>query len=164
MISLKTQKQLAIGAVAVFGIYGLSSLFGHSSSPEKAPTPSPKTVETVNPQDRPRPQQAAPVSVPAQIPTPQPKRDNKDEKAQKLSNLQKADVAWLKANGYTPIERLFPFGRDCNNNGTTDGTGYHGTSTSISYSVTYDDKQGIICIAHGGKGGTKLKPSAFTAQ
>lgn len=114
-------------------------------------------------------EKAAPKKIPApvivrDVPNPvvaQPKGDDEAVKKEKLGKLQLADYKMLGAKGMELKERLFPFGRNCENDGTTDGTGYHGTSTSISYRAVYEGQEGLICVAHSGKGGVKASVSRF---
>lgn len=75
--------------------------------------------------------------------------------------LQWADIGRMQAEGYVVERRLLPFGRTCNANGTTDGTGYQGTNTAISYQVIKDEVVGRVCVTHSGAGGADYKEGPF---
>ncbi len=169
---LKTQKKVAAAAAGVLaGGLVLTGLYNWISSEDDAPkapenkpavvarAPEPHKVEppvAVKPAPAPQAQADAPVPV--------KKKDDAEEKKAKLGALQRGDVDRLRAEGYTVHRRTLPFGRACNSDGTTDGTGYHGTSTSISYDVTLNGRDGKICVAHSGKGGVKVSTSPFAPK
>lgn len=157
-MNLKTQKMVAkvAGAALVVGGagYGVTKLFSHSSAPA-APTPV-----TVN-----APKNAPVAQAPVQIPAPAPikRGDNADEKAAKLAMLTSADQQLLQSRGFTVQNQQGSFGRDCNSNGTTDGSGWHGVGTSLSYKVSRSGQTGDICVAHSGKNGVNAQVSGFNA-
>lgn len=174
---LETQKKVAkvvgIGLVAGVSFWGLSKAFNSSSN---APAQPQSTVVVTQPTQPRTPEKTITYTPPVtqtttapQTTTEQKKGDSQDEKKQKLGNLQLADKAALEQMGYTVYRRDTNFGRKCDCEetgiGKTDGTGYHGTSTSISYEVkSAQGQNGIICVEHSGKGGVKQKFGQFRAQ
>jgi hypothetical protein len=146
MLTLKQQKTaLKVGGGVVAAgvlVLGLSGAFHHAAH-HTVP------VETTS-------------QTSSYVATTVPVQAESQEKQQKLSALESADIGRLANLGYHANDRRLPFGRECMANGTTDGTGYHGTSTGISYDVQKSNgAEGVICIAHSGKGGLHAGVGSF---
>lgn len=166
-MKLKTQKKLFAGsaATAVLGlsVWGLSGLFsgaGNSNSasvrvPQQQTAPAPVyPVPAPPPAPRP-PVEAAPPAPVVVPPAPVVKKgDTADEKAQKLAALQAADRSALAGEGFTGISfKDYGF---CRENGTVDGSGWHGVASGVSYTATFRGAAVNVCVSH--KGG---KPQDF---
>lgn len=131
-MKLKTQKQLLVAGLAVTGVslagYGLVHAFSGASSP------SPNHNITVN---------QPPVTR-----TPTVANDEQ----QTISALEQIDLNGLHSHGYRVAPPTRAFGETCNTDGTTDGSGYHGSHTSISYDISKNGQTGKACITHDGNG------------
>lgn len=73
-------------------------------------------------------------------------------KAETLRALQMRDVGDLRAIGYAVKSVAGEFGRRCDADGTTDGLGYKGKATAISYNVAKDGSTGLVCVERQGEG------------
>jgi hypothetical protein len=159
-MSLKTEKRIAVAGAAVVGVavvgFGLSHVFSGTSAPHQ-PTSPPISVT-----------QPAPI----QNPVTQPPVVNPpvvvDNQQQVLHDLEQSDLRGLHSHGFKVSQPSGPlaFGSTCNADGTTDGAGYQGANTAISYDVVKDDgRVGKACITHpAGHVVVKYNQAAATTQ
>lgn len=153
---LKTQKRLAVVFAAVVGIGALGYLLKPSPKAHKQPAPMSDVVHTPAP--------TAPVVPQARPANPLKQTgDNADQKATKLEALRTADEALLTSKGFRNIRADMNRLGNCvktgsdTGNGLTDGSGYHGTSSAISYTADNNVGSFNICVQHSGKGGSKVQ-------
>ena len=149
-MKLKTQKRAALVTVALAGViglgYGVTQLFNGAASN----TPAPVAVE--------RPLPANPVPVQSN----QAAQPTTAEKQAVIEGLVANDKAGLESHGYVLNGLAPPFGAACNNDGTTDATGYHGSTTAISYDISKDGKSGKACVSHDADGQSHVKVKMAT--
>lgn len=147
---LKNQQKLGIAlSVALVGslsIWGLSRAFnGASSSQGSAPVAQQTNTQPApQPYNPPAPQPYNPPSPPVYTPPPAPVEDS----AQVLRDLHAKDIRGLQRK-YTGVDDAgLPLGNGCLSSGLTNGTGYAGKATSISYNVTDGSGQrGRVCVS-----------------
>ena len=166
-MDLETKKKVATVGAVVLGVALAGGFLVHEFSSSASHHETVAVTQTTAPVRAPY-QEPAPVTAPV---TPH-RGDNASEKQQKLAALEAMDLALLHGQGIrvgNPIDKntgqpIRPFGRSCNADGTTNGDGWHGTSTAISYDAQKNGQTGLICVAHSGKGGSNLAPSVFAPK
>jgi hypothetical protein len=141
-MKLKTQKRAAVATVVLAGVVGLGYGVTHLFNSASTETPTPVVV-----------QQPTPVN-----PAPYyPSQPSNAEKQAVLEALAANDKAGLESHGYVVVGLSPPFGATCNNNGTTDGAGYQGNTTAISYDVSKNGQPGKACVSHDADGTSHVK-------
>ncbi len=141
-MSLKTEKRVAVVGAAVVGVavvgFGLSHVFSGASSPHQPASPP---VSVTQPTPVQNPVTPPPVVNPPVV----------DNQQQVIHDLEQSDLRGLHAHNFKVSQPSGPlaFGSTCNADGTTDGAGYQGANTAISYGVvSQDGRAGTACITH----------------
>ena len=137
-MTLKTQKRVAAGVGILAGVLLLGAGVTHVFNSASSNTPAPVAVV-----------QVAPVNHQSQS---QPNQPSATEMKSVISGLVAKDKQGLESHNYIVNGLLTPFGSACNNDGTTDGAGYQGALTSISYDISKSGKEGKACVSHDASG------------
>ena len=160
-MKLSTQKTVAkaVGGVAVAGalVYGLSAVFSGDDGAQVASRPQVERqqVQTQPQRVEPQIQQTLPVE-----PTVR-RGDTPEEKAQKISDMQRADREYLSRNGFT-VRSYLNYGT-CAEDGGLENTSWRGIASGLSYSVDRDGQTYRACVAHRGGNAISLTTNYGTA-